>query len=425
MKILLVAERYWPEVGAAPSRLANMAEGLKRQGCVVDVLTSLPNYPKGRIFDGYRGLICKREIHEDVNLYRYWIYATVSQNAIARILNMFSFAVMIWLFAFKRSKIKSYDAVIIQTPTLVVAASAMAIFKKLYTKCCVLNVSDIWPLTAVDMGAMVKGGRSYRFMQSLEYYLYRHADGVLGQSEEILNHVAQEMLRINGKWTRNEVDTDAVLNSKLWTENKKLFLYRNLQTYQLYSEYKSKGKPFKLVFSGMLGVAQDVAGIVKNVPWSDLGVEFHIFGGGKQYDEIVSYCMENHACGVHAHGFVPKGEIADRLKSMDASIVPLATRIRGAFPSKVFDILPQGLPILFCGGGEGSAFIQEENVGYVSAPGDYEALTENIKRLRDMDKGKYEQMSGRCLSVSQEKLDFKKQMSECYDWLCSLLCMQK
>lgn len=156
MKILLVAERYWPEVGAAPSRLANMAEGLKRQGCDVDVLTSLPNYPKGHIFDGYRGHISKHEVHGDVKLFRYWIYATVSRNPVARILNMFSFAVMIWLFAFKRKRIKSYDVVIIQTPTLVVAASAMHLFKGLYGKRCVLNVSDIWPLTAVDMGAMKK-----------------------------------------------------------------------------------------------------------------------------------------------------------------------------------------------------------------------------------------------------------------------------
>ena len=55
MKILIVAERYWPEVGAAPSRLANMAEGLKENGCDVEVLTGLPNYPKGKIF----GLLVK------------------------------------------------------------------------------------------------------------------------------------------------------------------------------------------------------------------------------------------------------------------------------------------------------------------------------------------------------------------------------
>ena len=155
MKILLVAERYWPEVGAAPSRLANMAEGLKNEGNEVEVLTSLPNYPKGRIFDGYRGCISKKEVHGGVNLFRYWIYATVSRNPLARIINMFSFAIMIWLFAFKRSKVKSFDMVIIQIPTLVVGASAMMLFKGLYKKKCVINVSDIWPLTAVDMGAMM------------------------------------------------------------------------------------------------------------------------------------------------------------------------------------------------------------------------------------------------------------------------------
>lgn len=419
MKVLLVAERYWPEVGAAPSRLANMAEGLQAEGCVVDVLTSLPNYPKGRIFDEYRGCMSKSEVRHGVNVFRYWIYATVSRNPIARIINMFSFAVMIWLFAFKRKRIKSYDVIIIQTPTLVVAASAMRLFKGLYGKKCILNVSDIWPLTAVDMGVIAQGGRSYQFLASLEHYVYRKADGVLGQSEEILNHVAQEKMRIEKKRKKEEVDTDEVLNSKLWQQNGRLFLYRNLQTYRMNGAYKSKGQTLKLVFSGMLGVAQDVAGIVKNVPWKDLNVEFHIFGGGKQYDEIVDYCKANPDCGVTAHGFVPKEEIADRLKAMDASIVPLASRIRGAFPSKVFDILPQGIPILFCGGGEGASFIKDHQVGMISAPGDYAALTNNIKILRDMTNAEYEAMSGRCFRVSQEELNFEKQMKECKRFLFS------
>jgi len=450
MKVLLVAERYWPEVGAAPSRLANMAEGLKKQGCEVDVLTSLPNYPKGRIFDGYRGCVSKKEARKGVEVFRYWIYATVSRNPVARILNMFSFAVTIWLFAFKRRRIKNYDVVIIQTPTLVVAASAMCLFKGLYGKRCVLNVSDIWPLTAVDMGAMQKGSRSYRFMECLERYLYRRADGVLGQSEEILNHVCVKSegrsqreegrskkeegrgKKLEGRRKKSEVrwkklevrgggmddpDSEEVLGSKIWQEDKRLFLYRNLQTYQMDCDHKSKDVVLRLVFSGMLGVAQDVAGIVKNVPWKELGVEFHILGGGKQYDEIVAYCKEHPDCGVTAYGFVPKEEIADRLKCMHASIVPLATRIRGAFPSKVFDILPQGLPILFCGGGEGARFVAEHGVGFTSAPGDYDALTENIKRMRDMTETEYETMSGRCIAVSHEELDFDKQMREVYEWM--------
>ena len=416
MKILLVAERYWPEVGAAPSRLANMAEGLKKEGCEVDVLTSLPNYPKGRIFEGYRGCISKHEVHGDVNLFRYWIFATVSRNPLFRIINMFSFAVMIWLFAFKRKRIKSYDCVIIQTPTLVVAKSAMRLFKGLYGKKCVLNVSDIWPLTAVDMGAMKEGSRSWKYMARLERYLYRKADGVLGQSEEILNHVAQESLKLDGRWKKEESDTDEVLNSGLWKGNGRLFLYRNLQTYDV-GEHRERNATLRLVFSGMLGVAQDVAGIVKNVPWKELGVEFHIFGGGKQLEEIQAWIAAHPDGGVTAHGFVPKEEIAGRLREMDASIVPLATRIRGAFPSKVFDILPQGLPILFCGGGEGASFVSSREVGFVSTPGDYGALCANIERLRDLTASDYEAMSARCVRVSREELDFDRQMNETVGYL--------
>ncbi len=411
MRILLVAERYWPEVGAAPSRLANMAEGLKRHGCEVDVLTSLPNYPKGKIYDGYRGRLCRHEVHGGVDVFRYWIYATVSRNAVARALNMFSFAVMIWLYAFRCRRIRKYDFVVIQTPTLVVAKSAMVLFKGLYGRKCILNVSDIWPLTAVDIGAMAMGSRSWKYMEGLESYLYRKADGVFGQSEEILNHIRCKMT--GGA----QNDTDGVLASEMWKEDGKLFLYRNLQTYDLSGGAKRRGAPLRMVFSGMLGVAQDVAGIVRNLPWREMGVEFHIFGGGKQLEEIQAWIAANPDCGVFAHGFVPKEEIAARLREMDASIVPLATRIRGAFPSKVFDILPQGLPVLFCGGGEGAKFVASRQVGFVSDPGDYAALRANVERLRDMHAEAFRAMSARCLDVSRSELDFETQMAATVAWL--------
>ncbi len=418
MRVLLVTERYWPEVGAAPSRLANMAEGLKRYGADVDVLTSLPNYPKGRIFDGYRGCMCKKECHGGVNIFRYWIYATVSRSPIARVLNMFSFAVMIWLFAFRVRKCLGYDVVIIQTPALVVAKSAMVLFKGLYGRRCVLNVSDIWPLTAVDMGAMRHGSLSHRYMCGLERYLYKKADGVMGQSEEILNHVKQELLDFEGKWNKGK-DDDQVLNSDLWKSDKHLFLYRNLQKYENPSK-KSYKQPLKIVFCGMLGVAQDVAGIVKNVPFKDLGVEFHILGGGKQLQEIQDFIAEHPDCNVFAHGFVAKEEISNNLIDKHASVVPLSTRIRGAVPSKVFDLLPQGLPVLFCGGGEAASFVLSRKVGYVAAPGDYSVLVENIVKLRSMGADDYEKMSERCLTVSREELQFDEQMEKCYVWLSGI-----
>ena len=397
MKILIVAERYWPEVGAVPSRLANMAEGLKENGCDVEVLTGLPNYPKGKIFGGYRGCLFRREEHQGITLFRYWLYATVSRHPIARVLNMFSLAVTIWFFVFRRRRIKSYDCVIIQTPTLVVASSAMLMFKYLYRCTCLLNVSDIWPTTAVDMGAMRETDKSYRFMASLERFLYRTADGIMGQSKEILDHIAT--FRNRGQ----------------------LFLYRNLQRYSFTRPPKKKGMPLKVVFSGMLGVAQNVEELVRKIPFEQLGVEFHILGGGRQLPDIENYIQQHPYCKVKAHGFVAKEEIADRLREMDAGIVPLATRIRGAVPSKIYDILPQGLPILFCGGGEGANFINERGVGLISAPGDYEALTQNLEKLNRMSDADYEAMSERCLQVSRNELNFDKQMKQLCAFICDLI----
>ena len=386
MKILIVTERYWPEVGAAPSRLTNMAEGLKEQGWDVDVVTSLPNYPKGEIFEGYKRCISKYESHRGINIFRYWVYATVSHNPIARAVNMFSFAIMIWLFAFKFKRIKQYDYIVIQTPTLVSAVSAMILFKKVFRKKCILNVSDIWPSTAVDMGVMKEGSRSYKFMAWCEQFLYKNCDAVLGQSQEILAHIKQ------------------------YIPSKPQFLYRNLQSHHTQQVHTTKHQPLKLVFSGMLGVAQDVLSIVKNVPFHDLDVEFHIIGGGKQFNDIKQYINTHPKCGIYLYGYVPKEQIPNLLKEFDASIVPLVTYIRGAFPSKIYDIIPLGLPILLCGKGEPAEFITRYKLGMTSAPNEYNSLIDNINKLRQLSNSEFENLSKTCIEVSQTLLDFNNQI---------------
>ena len=386
MNILIVAERFWPEVGAAPSRLMNMAEGMKEHGCQVDILTSLPNYPKGEIFDGYKNCMSKHEVFKDMNIFRYWVYATVSQNPIARAINMFSFAIMIWLFALKAKRIKQYDYVIIQTPTLVSAASAMMIFKKLYHKKSILNVSDIWPSTAVDMGVMREGSYSHKFMAWLERFLYRNCDAVLGQSQEILDHIKQHI------------------------PSTPQFLYRNLQVHHTQQVHTKKHQPLRLVFSGMLGVAQDVLSIVKNVPFYELGVEFHIVGGGKQFDDIKQYVNTHPNSGIHLYGFVPKEDIPNLLKDFDASIVPLVTYIRGAFPSKIYDIIPLGLPILLCGQGEPAEFITQYQLGRISNPNNYNSLIDNINELCQLPDDEFMNLSKTCIEVSKTLLDFNKQI---------------
>ena len=395
MKILLVSFYFYPELGAAPSRITNMVDGLKSLGHEVDVLTALPNYPKGKIFEGYRGLIYKKDEYKGSKVFRYWTYASTSKNPVLRGLSMLSYATIMWLFAFKRKTIKGYDRVIIQCPPIPVGSSAIRLFRKLYNKTTILNISDLWPLSVVEIGAMVPGSKIHKAFCALEKFNYANASAIIGQSNEILEHTAG------------------------FQPQTPKFLYRNLQMYEIAEPKTKQSKPLRIVYAGLLGVAQDILGIIKNIDFKKLSVEFHIYGGGNQVEDIEREIAQGDK-NVFYHGFVDKSEIAKVLSQYDASLIPLAVRIKGAVPSKIFDILPLGLPIVFCGGGEGAKIIEQHELGYTSAPGDYKELEKNIVRLKGLSEEEYAKMSERCISVSKKEFDFNKQLKSLNDFLLSL-----
>ena len=392
MKTLIVTPRYAPEIGAAPTRWTNMANGLADCGDEVDVLTALPNHPKGRIFEGYRGCLTKKETWGKCTVYRYWTLATISKNPIVRGLSMIAFATMMWGFAFHPRRIKKYDRVIIQTPQLITAMSAMMLFKGLYNKKVFLNISDIWPLTAVVLGAMRRGSIIYKVFAAIERYVYRKADGIIGQSDEILEHAAQ------------------------YPHKGRMFRYRNLKPLDTSVGVHHRGEVLKVVYAGQLGIAQDILGIIQNIDFKSIGIEMHIYGGGKQKDEVEDY-IASHPGNVFYHGMVSKEEMTNELRKYDASLIPLAVRIPGAVPSKIFDTLPMAMPIVFCGGGEGAKIVEDNNLGYTSTPGDYEALTANLKKLAALTADEYTAISARCLDFSHKELDFTKQIHDCWEYM--------
>lgn len=392
MKILIVSFYYSPEIGAAPSRITNMAEGLQAQGAEVDVLTSLPNYPKGRIFDTYRGCFHKKERLNGINIYRYWVLASVTKNPLIRLIGMFSFSLTMWAFAFKIKRILSYDKVIIQSPPILVALSAVILFGCLFRKSTVLNVSDLWPLSAIELGAMKEGGVYHKVMAWMERFIYRHSTMYQGQSDEIIQHI------------------------RAFVPKKKHFLYRNLQHSVSINTNQEARKPLKIVYAGLLGVAQNVLGIVKQINFKELDAELHLYGGGNQAEDIKTFIRGNDT-GVFYHGYVEKQNMAQELAKYHVSIVPLTVRIKGAVPSKIYDLLPVGIPILFCGEGEGANIIKKYGLGYVSNSDDFVALANNILKIASLPEEEYKRMRMNCFAASCGDFSFEKQMEKYYYFL--------
>ena len=123
---------------------------------------------------------------------------------------------------------------------------------------------------------------------------------------------------------------------------------------------------------------------------------------------------------IYYHGYVSKQEMSDELKKYDLSIIPLATHIHGAVPSKIFDLLPEGVPILFSGDGEGASIVRDYGFGLVSKHGDYAALSHNISIFAEMSDSEYAAYVSNCLDAAHGAFSFKTQMARFCVFLSAL-----
>lgn len=354
--ILIITSYYPPEIGAASNRIFHLAEGLQKHDFRVSVITPLPNYPKGKIFKEYKGKFKQHTCEKNINIYRLWIYATVSKNKFLRLIAMLSYSFsLLWFFMFN----KIPKTVIVQSPPLLVALNSM-IFLSSRKRKLILNISDLWPLAGLELGVFEKNF-SYSLLEKIERLNYRKADLVLGQSEEILAHV-----------------------SSLFPE-KETVLYRNFPDFEVPKiEIKNiTDEKIKIVYAGLLGVAQGVYKLCDELDYTN--IELHIYGSGAEQIQLKQYLIENPTLPITFHGEVSREQIHYELTKYDIAIIPLINRIYGSVPSKIFEYAKLGLPILYFGGGEGETIVKKHNLGWVASSGNYENLNLVISEIHRAD----------------------------------------
>lgn len=355
-KLTIITSYFPPEIGAASNRIYHLAEGLKAD-YNISVITPLPNYPTGQIFEDYKGTFKRSTQENHIAVHRLWIFASVSKNKFLRLLAMLSYSFsLIWFFIWN----KIPDKVIVQSPPLLVAFTCVLFLRSKKRKL-ILNVSDLWPSAGLELGALTDNF-SYQLLKQLERFNYKNADLILGQSNEILNHIC------------------AI------TPQTKLFLYRNfpdIEPPKLVDAPKASNRDIKIVYAGLLGVAQGILKLCNTLDYQN--IELHIYGSGAEEYQIQSFVAKRPELPVFFHGKLDRKVLHNELLNYDMAIIPLLNRIYGSVPSKLFEFSKLGLPMLYFGGGEGETIIKNHKLGWIAKEGDYENLNETIQSIKVKD----------------------------------------
>ncbi|WP_418510461.1 glycosyltransferase family 4 protein [Corallibacter sp.] len=350
--ILIITNYFPPETGAASNRIFHLAEGLQKQNYSVSVITPLPNYPKGEIFDDYKGVFKNTSAENSITIHRLWIYASNSKNKLKRLIAMLSYSFsLVWFFMWN----KLPNKVIVQSPPLLVAFTCMFFIRNKKRKL-ILNVSDLWPIAGLELGAFKKNF-SYKLLERIERFNYKKADLVLGQSEEILAHI-----------------------TSIFPE-KNTFLYRNFPDFdppKLVEKPTNHGK-IKMVYAGLLGIAQGIYKLCTELDYSN--IQFHVYGAGAEKESIENLIATNPELDIVYHGEIARSELHQALLQYDLTIIPLLNRIYGSVPSKIFEYGKLGLPMLYFGGGEGETVIENHKLGWVVPSSDYKALNLQLSKI--------------------------------------------
>jgi glycosyltransferase involved in cell wall biosynthesis len=365
LKVVILTQYFYPEVGAAPIRYYEIARELRKRGYEVLILTTFPSHRMEAVPEEYREKFFLREKIRDLDVFRVWSFPS-SGNLKKRLLAYFSF---VFSSLFGLLLIDRYDLILVHSPPLFTGISA-CIAGFLRRIPFVFNVSDLWPDTAVELG-LVKNKFLIKASERLESFIYRRAWKVIAVTEGIKEALIEKGLpKEKVTFLPNGADLD------IFTPKKK--------KKELINALGLNGKKV-FVYTGNFGYAQGAECILQAALYlqNEENIHFLLVGDGPDKPKLLRFASEKNLKNVQFIEAQPFDVISDYYALSVASIVPLRKKelFKGARPSKVFTSLACQKPVIYCGEGETARIIEEVGCGIVVEPENPEKLKEAVLEL--------------------------------------------
>ena len=367
MRFLILTQYYPPETGAPQNRLSGLARELKQMGHEVVILTAMPNYPAMQIPPDYIGKKYVVDEFENIPVHRAWIYVSKNRSIISRLMNYFSFTFSSTYYA---SKIKgNFDYLMVESPPLFLGISAWWISKRKKAKM-VFNVSDLWPESAEKLG-VISNKMFLKLATILEEWLYKKSYMVTGQTQGIVQNIKTRFPNKKVHWLPNGVDES-------------IFSFKKQENVR--QQLKLSNDDFLIMYGGIIGLAQGLDVILdaaKLLP-AESKITYLLLGDGPEKNRLQQRVVEENIARVKFLELVSREVVPSYVDAVDVAVIPLKKMdlFLGAIPSKIFENLALGKPLLLSVDGEArSLFIDQGNAGLFIEPENSKMLAEKSLKM--------------------------------------------
>lgn len=370
MHILFLTDNFPPEVNAPASRTHEHGRQWVAAGAQVTVITCAPNFPKGRVFGGYRNKLWQEEAMDGIRVIRVWSYITANEGFAKRVLDYMSFM----LCAFIASLwVRRVDVVVGTSPQFFTAVSAWAVgaVKRVPF---VFELRDLWPESIKAVGAM-KESVVIRMLERVEMFLYRRAARIV----TVTNSFRQTLIRRGIDDNKIEVITNGVDLSRFSPREKDAALERELGFEGC----------FVAGYIGTHGMAHALETLVRAMQQlqshpQGRHIRLLLLGDGARKAHLQAEVASLGLTNVVFVDTVRKDMVARYWSLLDVSIIHLRQTplFETVIPSKLFECMGMGIPVLHGVSGESAGIVQREACGVTFEPENADQLVQSLLDLQ-------------------------------------------
>ena len=365
-KILICTNHFYPET----FRVNDIAFNFAEKGYDVTVLTAIPDYPKGKYFDGY-GIFSRRcEKVKGVKVIRGFAIPRGNGNTFRIVLNYLSFFISsvfisVWLGLFRK-----FDRVFVHETSPVMIGVPAIIVKKLQHIPLLFWVLDLWPESLQAAGG-VNNIRILKLFEKLTKWIYKNSDKILISSRGFEQSIIdkgdfKDKIVYFPNWVDREMASDKQISLPQLPQG------------------------FIVMFAGNIGEAQDFEHIMDAAIRlrSHKDIHFVIVGNGRKFKWVESFVQNNSLEEqVHLLGRYPSETMPLLFSKADVMLVTLkdASIFNLTVPAKLQAYMSAGKPIVAMMNGEGPRVIEEAQCGWSVVAGDDKGLAKCILEISSFD----------------------------------------